>query len=181
LQQAHVDRAYVNSPVMEEIVERGGSVFAKPWALRPGADRDCSPRQTSASTCEPKSSRAPRARSSPSNQGVTPCTSIPRCAAPVLCAPAALRAASGMGRSVSIAADESAAKEIPKAPDHPIGASHAPCARRRRAFSRAHRRAQRSYGSVPRRPKKSLRSPPGKRAPESGSASSIAQGGRIDV
>src|SRR6185437_6932249 len=35
LQQAHVDRAYVNSPVIDEIVGRGGSVFAKPWALRP--------------------------------------------------------------------------------------------------------------------------------------------------
>jgi DDE family transposase/transposase-like protein DUF772 len=35
LQEAHVDRAYVNSPVMAEILERGGGVFAKPWALRP--------------------------------------------------------------------------------------------------------------------------------------------------
>jgi hypothetical protein len=35
LHEAHVDRAYVNSPVMSEVVERGGAVFAKPWALRP--------------------------------------------------------------------------------------------------------------------------------------------------
>ncbi len=35
LHEAHVDRAYVNSPVMSEIVKRGGDVFAKPWALRP--------------------------------------------------------------------------------------------------------------------------------------------------
>jgi hypothetical protein len=35
LHEAHVDRAYVNSPVMSEILKRGGDVFAKPWALRP--------------------------------------------------------------------------------------------------------------------------------------------------
>jgi hypothetical protein len=35
LHEAHIDRAYVNSPVMAEVVMRGGTVLAKPWAQRP--------------------------------------------------------------------------------------------------------------------------------------------------
>jgi hypothetical protein len=35
LHEAHIDRAYVNSPVMAEVLARGGTVVAKPWAVRP--------------------------------------------------------------------------------------------------------------------------------------------------
>jgi hypothetical protein len=35
LAEAHVDRAYVNSPVIADVVKHRGHVFAKPWALRP--------------------------------------------------------------------------------------------------------------------------------------------------
>lgn len=34
IEEAHVDRAYVNSPVITATLERGGAVFAKPWAQR---------------------------------------------------------------------------------------------------------------------------------------------------
>jgi hypothetical protein len=33
--ELHIDRAYVNSPVVAAIVSNGGEVLAKPWALRP--------------------------------------------------------------------------------------------------------------------------------------------------
>ena len=34
IEEAHIDRAYVNSPVITATVARGGTVFAKPWAQR---------------------------------------------------------------------------------------------------------------------------------------------------
>lgn len=34
LVELHVDRAYVNSPVVEELIAAGGHVFAKPWGVR---------------------------------------------------------------------------------------------------------------------------------------------------
>lgn len=33
--EAHIDRAYVNSPLVAATIENGGTVFAKPWAQRP--------------------------------------------------------------------------------------------------------------------------------------------------
>ena len=39
LRELHIDRAYVNSPVVATVLSRGGSVFSKPWgqrALKPG-------------------------------------------------------------------------------------------------------------------------------------------------
>jgi hypothetical protein len=35
IDQLHIDRAYVNSPVVASVVTNGGEVLAKPWALRP--------------------------------------------------------------------------------------------------------------------------------------------------
>jgi hypothetical protein len=35
LGELHIDRAYVNSPVVASVVTNGGEVLAKPWALRP--------------------------------------------------------------------------------------------------------------------------------------------------
>lgn len=35
LVELHIDRAYVNSPVVDDVFSSGGKVFAKPWALRP--------------------------------------------------------------------------------------------------------------------------------------------------
>jgi hypothetical protein len=35
LVELHIDRAYVNSPVVDEVIAAGGTVFAKPWGQRP--------------------------------------------------------------------------------------------------------------------------------------------------
>ena len=35
LVELHIDRAYVNSPVVDEVIAAGGTVFAKPWAQPP--------------------------------------------------------------------------------------------------------------------------------------------------
>jgi hypothetical protein len=35
LVELHIDRAYVNSPVVDDVIAAGGTVFAKPWAQRP--------------------------------------------------------------------------------------------------------------------------------------------------
>lgn len=37
ISELHIDRAYVNSPLVTSVVRSGGEVFAKPWALRPHA------------------------------------------------------------------------------------------------------------------------------------------------
>jgi hypothetical protein len=34
LTELHIDRAYVNSPVVDAVTDAGGTVFAKPWGLR---------------------------------------------------------------------------------------------------------------------------------------------------
>jgi hypothetical protein len=34
LDELHIDRAYVNSPVVTSVIDAGGTVFAKPWAQR---------------------------------------------------------------------------------------------------------------------------------------------------
>jgi hypothetical protein len=35
LTEMHIDRAYVNSPVVSAVVKGGGAIFAKPWSQRP--------------------------------------------------------------------------------------------------------------------------------------------------
>jgi len=35
LAELHIDRAYVNSPVVDATVNAGGKVFAKPWPIPP--------------------------------------------------------------------------------------------------------------------------------------------------
>jgi hypothetical protein len=37
ISELHIDRAYVNSPVVDETLGAGGRVFAKPWGARAGA------------------------------------------------------------------------------------------------------------------------------------------------
>lgn len=35
LAELHIDRGYVSSPVVDSVVQRGGAVYSRPWALRP--------------------------------------------------------------------------------------------------------------------------------------------------
>ena len=105
IQELHIDRAYVNSPVVDKVFDSGGTVYAKPWgqrAARPGlfskADFKLDLRAHTV-TCpaghveqfEPDST----VHFDPEACG--PCQLRSQCTS----------ATSGRGRTVSIAADES--------------------------------------------------------------------------
>jgi hypothetical protein len=105
LVELHIDRAYVNSPVVDEVFAAGGTVFAKPWgrrAHRPGLFSKSEFKidlRTKLITCpageiemfEPGST----VEFDPEACGACPLRS--KCT----------QSASGSGRTVSIAADES--------------------------------------------------------------------------
>ena len=110
IHEAHVDRAYVNSEVMDEVRKRRGLVIAKPWALRPPrpgmfskADFHIDMR-TQTITC-------PTGQVEPFEPGETvhfdpeACGACPERASCTL-------AASGRGRSISIANDEAQQKKF---------------------------------------------------------------------
>lgn len=103
--EAHIDRAYVHSPVMEEVVARGGAVLAKPWALRPArpglfskADFHINLR-THTITC-------PAGQVESFEPGGDTVHFDPDACGPCPLRTSCTQAASGAGRSVSIAADE---------------------------------------------------------------------------
>jgi Transposase DDE domain/Transposase domain (DUF772) len=110
LGELHIDRAYVNSPVVASVVTNGGAVLAKPWALRapkPGlfskADFHLDLRARTI-TC-------PAGEVEPFEPGETVhfdpevCGACPRRAD-------CTQAAAGKGRSVSIAKDEAQQKKF---------------------------------------------------------------------
>jgi hypothetical protein len=110
--EAHVDRAYVNSPVIAATMQNGGGVFAKPWAQRsrrPGLFSKADFRidlRAGTVTC-------PAGQVELFEPGATVHFD------PEVCGPCPLRAncteaATGKGRSVSIAADETAQKTFRK-------------------------------------------------------------------
>jgi hypothetical protein len=119
LREAHVDRAYVNSPVMSEVIQRGGAVFAKPWALRPARPGMFSKAdfridlRTKTITC-------PAGEVESFEAGETVHFDPEACGACPLRARCTL-AASGSGRSVSIAADEARQKTFRKLQTSPAG------------------------------------------------------------
>lgn len=110
LREMHIDRAYVNSEVTAEVRTRGGDVFAKPWALRshrPGLYSKAEfyihlPTRTI--TC-------PAGQVEPFEPGETvhfdpeACGACPQRAS-------CTQAASGRGRTVSIANDEAVQKKF---------------------------------------------------------------------
>jgi len=110
--EAHVDRAYINSPVITDTLEHGGKVFAKPWgqrAPRPGlfskADFHIDVRA--------KTITCPAGQLEAFEPGSTVHFD------PEVCGTCPLRAsctqaASGRGRSVSIAEDEALQKKLRK-------------------------------------------------------------------
>jgi hypothetical protein len=112
IQEAHVDRAYVNSPVIAATLERGGAVFAKPWAQRshrPGLFSKADFRidlRAGTVTC-------PAGQVEPFEPGTTVHFDPEVCGACPLRA-SCTEAASGKGRSVSIAEDEAAQKRFRK-------------------------------------------------------------------
>lgn len=112
LKELHVDRAYVNSPVVVALSASGGTVVAKPWPLRaakPGLFSKADFRidlRTKTITC-------PANQVEPFEPGETVHFD------PEVCGACSLRAdctqaASGNGRSVSIAKDEAQQKKFRK-------------------------------------------------------------------
>ena len=112
LVELHIDRGYVNSPVVDEVFAAGGNVLAKPWAQlahRPGlfTKRDFNiDLRSQTITC-------PAGETEPFEPGETVLFD------PEACGLRALRskctqAASGKGRTVSIAVDENRQKMFRK-------------------------------------------------------------------
>jgi len=112
LHEAHIDRAYVNSPVMAEVLRGGGAVFAKPWALRPARPGMFSKAdfridlRTRTITC-------PAGEVESFEPGDTVNFDPEACGACRLRARCTL-AASGSGRSVSIVSDEAQQRRFRK-------------------------------------------------------------------
>jgi hypothetical protein len=110
LDELHIDRAYVNSPVVAAVLNRRGAVLAKPWALRapkPGLFSKADFRVD----LRAKTITCPANEVEPFEPGETVHFDPEVCGA---CARRAdcTQAAAGKGRSVSIAKDEAQQKKF---------------------------------------------------------------------
>ena len=119
LHHLHIDRAYVNSPVVDEVFASGGTVFAKPWgqrAHRPGlftkADFKLDLRANTI-TC-------PDGQVETFEPGATVEFDPEACGSCPLRSKCTM-AASGHGRTVSIAADEGRQRKYRKLQQSPTG------------------------------------------------------------
>lgn len=108
--ELHIDRAYVNSPLVASVMSTGGTVFAKPWAQRaskPGLFSKADFRVD----LRAKTITCPAGEVEPFEPGETVhfdpevCGACPRRAE-------CTQAAAGRGRSVSIAKDEAQQKKF---------------------------------------------------------------------
>ena len=112
LVELHIDRAYVNSPVVDDVLAAGGTVFAKPWgqrAHRPGMFTKLDFKidlRSNTITC-------PSGEVEPFEPGDTVEFDPEACGACPLRSKCT-QAASGSGRTVSIAADESRQRQFRK-------------------------------------------------------------------
>jgi hypothetical protein len=119
LVELHIDRAYVNSPVVDEVVAAGGSVFAKPWGQptqRPGLfskDHFKIDLRSNLITC-------PAGEAEPFTPGETVEFDPKACGACPLRANCT-QSASGRGRTVSIADDESRQRKFRALQRSPAG------------------------------------------------------------
>jgi hypothetical protein len=158
LSEVHVDRAYVNSPLVATVQSEGGTVFAKPWAVRaikPGLFSKADFRidlRAETITC-------PAGEVEPFEPGETvhfdpevggACPLRANCT----------QAASGKGHRISIARDEAQQNKFRKLQQTSSGARDVPPARRRRAFSGSHRGPQRGQCPVHRRAQELVRPAP---------------------
>lgn len=117
--EVHIDRAYVNSPLVASVLESGGKVFSKPWALRapkPGlfskADFDIDLRS--------KTITCPAGQVERFEPGETVHFDPDVCGACPLRA-SCTQAAAGKGRSVSVAEDEALQKKFRRLQETPSG------------------------------------------------------------
>ena len=119
IRELHIDRAYVHSPVVDDVERDGGTVFAKPWGIRAPSPGMFSKRdfhidlRAQTITC-------------PAGEVETfePATTVEF--DPEACGACALRssctsAASGRGRTVAIAADEARQKKFRRFQTRPAG------------------------------------------------------------
>jgi len=110
--ELHIDRAYVNSPVVDDVSAAGGAVFAKPWgqrAHRPGLFT----KGDFKIDLRAKTITCPAGEVEPFEQGDTVEFDPEACGACQLRAKCT-QAASGSGRTVSIAADEARQRKYRK-------------------------------------------------------------------
>jgi hypothetical protein len=112
LVELHIDRAYVNSPVVDDVYAAGGTVFAKPWALRahrPGLFT----KGDFKIDLRAKTITCPAGEVEPFEPGDTVEFDPEACGACPLRAKCT-QAASSSGRTVSIAADEARQRKYRK-------------------------------------------------------------------
>jgi hypothetical protein len=105
LVELHIDRAYVNSPIVDEVVAAGGTVFAKPWRQRPHRP-GLFGKLDFKIDLRSKTITCPAGEVEPFHPGETVHFDPEACGACKLRAQCT-QAASSSGRTVSIAADES--------------------------------------------------------------------------
>jgi hypothetical protein len=118
LAELHIDRAYVNSPVVDAVLDDGGKVFAKPWGVRTRPNLFSKldfkiDLRASTVTC-------PAGQVEPFEPGDTVAFD------PEACGACSLRsrcteAASGRGRTISIAQDEALQRKFRKLQQTPTG------------------------------------------------------------
>lgn len=104
ISELHIDRAYVNSPIVDEVRQAGGEVFAKPWAQRARSPGLFSKLDFKLDL-RAKTITCPAGEVEPFEPGHTVEFDPEACGACPLRAKCTL-AASGRGRTVSIAHDE---------------------------------------------------------------------------
>ena len=112
LVELHIDRAYVNSPVVDDVLAGGGIVFAKPWGQRARAPGMFSKLDFKIDL-RAKTITCPAGEAEPFQAGDTVEFDPEACGACGLRAKCT-QAASGRGRTVSIAADESRQRKFRK-------------------------------------------------------------------
>jgi hypothetical protein len=119
LQELHIDRAYVNSPVVASIVKAKGKVFAKPWGQRPVRPGMFSKADFQIDL-KTKTIRCPAGQVESFEPGETVHFDPEACGACPLRANCT-QAASGRGRTVSVAADEALQQKFRRLQRTPSG------------------------------------------------------------
>ncbi|WP_437609950.1 IS1182 family transposase [Sorangium sp. So ce834] len=104
LVELHIDRAYVNSPVVDEVIRAGGQVFSKPWGQR-ARSPDLFSKRDFKIDLRAKTITCPAGQVEAFEPGDTVEFDPEECGACPLRA-RCTQAASGRGRTVSIAEDE---------------------------------------------------------------------------
>jgi len=108
--ELHIDRAYVNSPTVDDVAKGGGRIFAKPWAIRAKKPGIFTKRDFKIDM-RAKTITCPAGEVEPFEPGSTVEFDPEACGA-CLRRASCTSAASGSGRTVSIAQDEARQKQF---------------------------------------------------------------------